>query len=1090
MAKPSHMSLEGRTTESLKLYIQAKITELQDLFPDISSSLWSDIERKLQAKARGMFLWVRLVTTMLQQQMSEADLEGAVNRLPDGLDEAYGRIVSRIRNLNPTEKDRAFRILFWVCTAYRPVTIDEVADGIALKPGQTALNKKTRSQNVDRHILDVCAPFLERSSRGVLDMVHFSAQEYLLDAQTGPFVNLAQAHFNAAFSCIVNLTSAIGVVPRYNNGNPDTCFETMLVQGSFGLQQYAHRYWAEHTITYLQNIPHLDEQALVLVDALEAFSKVNKRQEPDQGKQTQLKLDNESCRILAALQKLGLSPQVRTLILSWFSFKSRLNEMAPNLDGLQALETWQLSEDDTFLSLINSRLQKLREGLLCMSRSSLPSHIDGADYDSFLARFGFMCRFHDCSQSFDCETDRDGHEASHTVLFPCLLCDFSGRGFRTRNQLAKHIRTYHMVSGDFEIPPTLAAAVSYKPTSASHQGTFRPWTHRNTCWNEQGRGVIQRTLRKVLSRVESDMTLMDSETHGQPADPNASQLTQDPESITSTSPLENIRVKIDAQEYETLREFKDNVYQALNDPKTLTLSSSLEDIDTICSEEVRTVATGLPNFASSNYEASALTYNNEVAQSMRAGAKHCGYDQIAERGTKAPYWSVAEEAEFPSLLQEHGHNTSKIAETLMTKSPDDVLKHLSNLVKSGREDLLQLAEAADARAQQENEISMTDVDTEASLSPDPVTDVSYNETLAKVDLSSTQSKENPEPFVVRLDDLLNYRPQSNPTNKSVSMPQQQAAQVEVGSSAQKRKRRPRRKALCTYCKGQFRDEFAVLKHVDRLHTRTRKAWICEDVSLDKKFFGECKQCSKKKSYSTKHNAFKHLRGAHFTLSTPKETVARWLRETEERNPSSDNKHSDAVAAERGDRLPGPSQIMKRQKTDIDSGSSDSPQLNPLTGLNTLPPMRDRPYPDNVQSPGSPVLGQLARQESPGGAPDGQTNPSVVHELPDDLSFDNLLPAFSGPGNDRSRAELPQSISNRVLVRPDHIPRLPHLNRFEKITCQDQVDALYSIITNQDPSSQAHTDAFQKLEHLSRALIIGVRQWRRENTFAPTIPFSG
>ena len=135
--------------------------------------------------------------------------------------------------MSPTEKDRAFRILFWVSTAYRSVSIHEVADGITLKPGRVVLNRKTRIQDVNGGILEICAPLLERSKGGALDVVHFSAKEYLLDEQTGPFVDIEQAHFNAAFACVVNLNSAISIVPRHNQGDSDEHFETMLVQGTY-----------------------------------------------------------------------------------------------------------------------------------------------------------------------------------------------------------------------------------------------------------------------------------------------------------------------------------------------------------------------------------------------------------------------------------------------------------------------------------------------------------------------------------------------------------------------------------------------------------------------------------------------------------------------------------------------------------------------------------------------------------------------------------------------------------------------------------------------------------------------------------------
>ena len=79
--------------------------------------------------------------------------------------------------------------------------------------------------------------------------------------------------------------------------------------------------------------------------------------------------------------------------------------------------------------------------------------------------------------------------------------------------------------------------------------------------------------------------------------------------------------------------------------------------------------------------------------------------------------------------------------------------------------------------------------------------------------------------------------------------------------------------------------------------------------------------------------------------------------------------------------------------------------------------------------------------------------------------------------------------DKALVRPDHIPRLSHLSQFERVACQDQVEALYHVLHDEEPTSLVYKDALERLKHLSQALIRGLRQWRRDNTFAPNIPFS-
>ena len=531
-------------------------------------------------------------------------------------------------------------------------------------------------------------------------MIHFSAKEYLLDAQTGPFVDVPQAHFNAAFACVVNLTSTLSIVPRYDDGHPDAFFETMIVQGAYGLQQYAHEYWAEHTITYFENMPQLDGQAVLLVEALTAFLRVCKRQEPDPESQIRKKTTKDFDNVSASLRKLGRFPQIQNLILSWLHFKSKLNEIASNLDGLEALEKWQKLEDNTFLSLIDIQLRKLRENILRMQRSNLPSHIAAGDYDAFLARYGFVCRVYDCSLNFEHEVARDRHEASHAVFFPCLKCDFSGRGFRTRKQLEQHTRTYHMTHEDFEIPPTLEAASSYTMDPNPRKRRLGPWSRLENSWNEQGRKVLHSTLRKALSRVASEMTLMDPGTSAQAAAPATAtaELSMYSRIDHSSLSFDMIRSRIDAQQYDTLSKFRDNVHQALKNPATLTLSDSLGEVERICQEEIKSAACGYPNFTSSEYEDSAPFNPQDAVVSDNCAPENINRGIPSVMAPKAPYWSVAEEAELPRLVQEYGRNSSKIADCLMTKSPNDVEEHLTEVIKSGRRDLIELADAADARA--------------------------------------------------------------------------------------------------------------------------------------------------------------------------------------------------------------------------------------------------------------------------------------------------------------------------------------------------------------------------------------------------------
>ena len=167
----AHLRIGEKTVKGLGLYIKERIHVLQERIPEMNPALVMLAEQQLHSKAKGMFLWVNLVTETLLFQTSELEFRQAIDQLPEGLDKAYGLIKSRIDALRPVQRRRrVFSILYWLCVTRRPVSIHEVEDGIVLHSGQIVLDKSTRSKDVDRDIVELCAPLLQKSKHGICCM--------------------------------------------------------------------------------------------------------------------------------------------------------------------------------------------------------------------------------------------------------------------------------------------------------------------------------------------------------------------------------------------------------------------------------------------------------------------------------------------------------------------------------------------------------------------------------------------------------------------------------------------------------------------------------------------------------------------------------------------------------------------------------------------------------------------------------------------------------------------------------------------------------------------------------------------------------
>ncbi|KAH0425605.1 nacht domain protein [Colletotrichum camelliae] len=222
-----------------------------------SQAMESVLERSL-----GMFLYTKLVFDVLKDQGTAQDIQSELEHLPDGLDQAYGRVHTHFtRNLSKAARSVVKNILQWIACAFRPLRTEELLQILMIEPGAKDFTKGLRYA---RSIRLLCGPIIEEVN-GIVHFVHFSAKGYFLGDQSQGFLRLSEAHLNAALVCSTYL-SFTSLDPAFDTtkekSDLDECLSSEILSGSFVLFEYAATEWVEHVKACNVGISSLDAQKL------------------------------------------------------------------------------------------------------------------------------------------------------------------------------------------------------------------------------------------------------------------------------------------------------------------------------------------------------------------------------------------------------------------------------------------------------------------------------------------------------------------------------------------------------------------------------------------------------------------------------------------------------------------------------------------------------------------------------------------------------------------------------------------------------------------------------------------------------------
>ncbi|KAK8134954.1 hypothetical protein PG984_006966 [Apiospora sp. TS-2023a] len=407
--------------------------ELGDLPADEVKDMVSAANQGVKAvlsKAQGMFLYTKLALQLLKDQGTAQDIRDELDSLPDGLDQAYARILARISTkLSPTQKATAQRVLQWLSCALRPLREEEILQILVIDPRATKFAKGKRF-NAD--IRRRCGPIIEVVD-GTVRFVHFSAKQYIKD-KNPQFLDLEKVALDTAITCSAYLRHDSLDALFDDRSSPEEIQEHILSR-DFVFFDYAATMWLQH-ISLVEYSETFEESGLadILSQLLET-------------------------RDLNALETLDPAVSMLERFKTFSGDVELQSGLAQSYTVQGKLSHGDSVDDDDVVNSIAFRLftalqsfRKHLESLYCGD----DTHMDGCHCPDVLRTYygrpKFFCEKPFCShhgKGFPTGKARDTHMETHQRNYRCQRpdCFRSEHGFHTQAELDSHERTSHAQDG-------------------------------------------------------------------------------------------------------------------------------------------------------------------------------------------------------------------------------------------------------------------------------------------------------------------------------------------------------------------------------------------------------------------------------------------------------------------------------------------------------------------------------------------------------------------------------------------------------------------------------------------------------------------
>ncbi|PWW74656.1 hypothetical protein C7212DRAFT_282956 [Tuber magnatum] len=237
--------------DDIKKFITAEMDrrpKLRRLPPHMKA----EIMNALSIGADGMFRWVKHSLDRVARQRSNKAIRSTLNALSRNMDQTYERT---LKNIPPEDATLAQRVLQWLVCSFRPLTLEELVEAIAVELGASTLDRTTLL-NDPEDITDICAGLVSLGDDGkTVGLAHFSVKEYLISPHimsspiAAPFrIDLQETHILLAKRCLTYLSfEDFELGPTRDEAEFEQRVE------DHPLLRYASQNWSLHALHYSPN---------------------------------------------------------------------------------------------------------------------------------------------------------------------------------------------------------------------------------------------------------------------------------------------------------------------------------------------------------------------------------------------------------------------------------------------------------------------------------------------------------------------------------------------------------------------------------------------------------------------------------------------------------------------------------------------------------------------------------------------------------------------------------------------------------------------------------------------------------------------